>query len=346
MGWSDGVYSRGYASWTADANANLPISATKFDLEDNDFAAGLNNCITRDGLSNPSSALTWGLSAAQILTLIRGNDGTVLSVARVGGSNNPSLQFQVADSSKTVTINQTIAGVMALAIAGVPFLTSSATGNVDVPAPSAGTAFTINGSAGNTTALVVASGNSATNNNPDIFVTRAGSTANQVAQGPGLDLQDTTAVTATSFQHSGGQTELWQYNSSTWTQRMRITATGYLQTPDDGGTEQTVGWRDLPGTAIATNYTTVLADRGKAIGTTTSGLTATIAANASVAYPNGTVLTFFNRSAGNLLIAINSDNLIFAGTATTGTRTLAPTGIATAFKSNTTEWLISGAGLS
>lgn len=51
MPWSGGVYTRGYPSWTNDANNNLPISATKFDTEDNDFAAGLNNCATVDGLN-------------------------------------------------------------------------------------------------------------------------------------------------------------------------------------------------------------------------------------------------------------------------------------------------------
>lgn len=55
MPWNAGVYTRAYASWTNDANNNLPISATKFDLEDNDFAAGLNNCITIDGLNRATA---------------------------------------------------------------------------------------------------------------------------------------------------------------------------------------------------------------------------------------------------------------------------------------------------
>lgn len=55
MPWSAGVYTRAYASWVNDANNNLPISATKFDLEDNDFAAGLNNCLTIDGLNRATA---------------------------------------------------------------------------------------------------------------------------------------------------------------------------------------------------------------------------------------------------------------------------------------------------
>lgn len=97
MPWTNGVYTRGYASWAADAASNLPISATKFDTEDNDFATGLNNCLTKDGLNPPSGGMTWGLSSAQVLALTRGSDGAVFSVARTGGTNNPSISFTVTD---------------------------------------------------------------------------------------------------------------------------------------------------------------------------------------------------------------------------------------------------------
>lgn len=125
-------------------------------------------------------------------------------------------------------------------------------------------------------------------------------------------------------------------------------AVGTTQTFDDGGVLQTVGWRDCPQNAQTGNYTTVLADRGKSLVYTGAGAsTFTIAANASVAYPLGTVLTFANRGGGNLSIAINTDTLILAGTATTGTRTLTSTnGTATAIKTDATVWLISGSGLS
>lgn len=103
MPWNSGVYTRGYASWTNDANSNLPISATKFDTEDNDFASGLNNCLTIDGLNKPNTAISWGLSAAQVLALTRGSDGAMFQVARTGGSNNPSLTWSAQDAANTVT---------------------------------------------------------------------------------------------------------------------------------------------------------------------------------------------------------------------------------------------------
>lgn len=105
MPWSAGIYTRGYPSWSADAAANLPISSTKFDTEDNDFATGLNNCLTKDGLSIPIAAMTWGLPSSQVLALTRGSDGAVFGIGRTGGSNNPVLTLSVADSTG-VTLNQ------------------------------------------------------------------------------------------------------------------------------------------------------------------------------------------------------------------------------------------------
>lgn len=72
----------------------------------------------------------------------------------------------------------------------------------------------------------------------------------------------------------------------------------------------------------------------------------TIPANASVPYPVGTCLTFVNQAAaGVLTIAINTDVLRLAGAGTTGSRQLAASGMATAIKITTGEWVINGAGL-
>jgi len=96
-------------------------------------------------------------------------------------------------------------------------------------------------------------------------------------------------------------------------------------------------------------YTTVLADEGKHILHPTADTTArtfTIAANSSVAYPIGTAITFVNQhGAGVVTIAITSDAMYLAGAGTTGNRTLAANGVATALKVTSTEWIISGVGL-
>lgn len=96
-------------------------------------------------------------------------------------------------------------------------------------------------------------------------------------------------------------------------------------------------------------YTTVLADAGKHILHPSADTTArvfTIDSNANVAYPIGTVITFVNQaSAGVVTISITSDTMRLAGPGTTGSRTLAANGIATALKLTSTEWIISGTGL-
>jgi hypothetical protein len=97
------------------------------------------------------------------------------------------------------------------------------------------------------------------------------------------------------------------------------------------------------------NYTTVLTDAQKHLlhpSADTTARTFTIAANASVAYPIGTMITFVNQNAAGIVtIAITSDTMRLAGAGTTGNRTLAANGICTVLKITTTEWIVSGTGL-
>jgi hypothetical protein len=114
----------------------------------------------------------------------------------------------------------------------------------------------------------------------------------------------------------------------------------------DGTT--TVGFLSIPQNSQSAAYTTVLADSGKCIyhpSTDANARTFTIAANASVAYPIGTVIQFVNMTSQVVTIAINSDTLYLAGTGTTGSRSLAQYGVANAMKMTSTTWIITGSGL-
>lgn len=105
----------------------------------------------------------------------------------------------------------------------------------------------------------------------------------------------------------------------------------------------------IPPNSQSAAYTLVLSDAGKHIlhpSADTTARTFTIPANSSVAYPIGTAITFVNQNgAGVLTIAITTDTMRLAGAGTTGSRTLAANGIATALKLTSTEWIISGTGL-
>lgn len=114
-------------------------------------------------------------------------------------------------------------------------------------------------------------------------------------------------------------------------------------------TTDATGYMDLPVNSQSGNYTTVLTDRGKMIlhpNGAGAGDTFTIAANASVAYPLGTVLVFVNRDASNLTIAITSDTLILEGTTSTGSRTVGQNGKLVATKVESTVWLCTGSAVS
>ena len=130
---------------------------------------------------------------------------------------------------------------------------------------------------------------------------------------------------------------------------------GVLGTPSSGtlssctvdGTDA-VGFRNVPIASKSAAYTTVLADSGKVIfhpSTDANARTFTIDSNANVAYALGTVLTFINMTSQAVTIAITSDTLYLAGTGTTGSRTLAQYGMASAIKMTSTTWIISGSGL-
>lgn len=106
------------------------------------------------------------------------------------------------------------------------------------------------------------------------------------------------------------------------------------------------GYMGIPQSAAATTgaYTIVAADAGEHIYTTATR-TITIPANSSVAFPVGTAISFVAATGATVTIAITSDTLLLAGPGTTGSRTLAPFGMATAIKITSTSWIISGNGL-
>ena len=109
-----------------------------------------------------------------------------------------------------------------------------------------------------------------------------------------------------------------------------------------------VGFRNIPINSNSAAYTAVLADSGKIIfhpSTDANARTFTIPANSSVPYALGTALTFINMTSQVVTIAITSDTMYLSSAGTTGSRSLAQYGSATAIKMTSTTWLISGSGL-
>ena len=124
-------------------------------------------------------------------------------------------------------------------------------------------------------------------------------------------------------------------------------ASGNLSSCTADGTDQ-VGFKNIPQNSQSAAYTLVLADAGKHIfhpSGDANARTYTIPANSSVAYPIGTAVTFINMTSQVVTIAITTDTMYLSSAGTTGSRSLAQYGSATAIKMTSTTWLISGSGL-
>jgi hypothetical protein len=138
-----------------------------------------------------------------------------------------------------------------------------------------------------------------------------------------------------------------QAKSGAWASRTVAQVTVDLQ--GTGLLTDAVGFRTIPQNSQSADYTCVAADSGKHIlhpTADTTPRTFTIPANSSVAYPVGTAITFINQNgAGTVTIGITTDTMRLAGAGTTGNRTLAANGVATAIKTTSTTWIISGTGL-
>ena len=109
-----------------------------------------------------------------------------------------------------------------------------------------------------------------------------------------------------------------------------------------------VPFRNIPQNSQSAAYTLVAADAGKHIfhpSTDANARTYTIPANSSVAYAIGTAITFINMTSQVVTIAITSDTMYLSSAGTTGSRSLAQYGSATAIKMTSTTWLISGSAL-
>ena len=201
---------------------------------------------------------------------------------------------------------------------------------------------TITGSAGGNPTIGVSTGSLAISSamvNAGLITANAGLT---VASGQTLTVTGATITGAPTW----GSTQTLNTSGTaatvTTAAQPSITSVGTISTDF-----QSLG-SSIPQNSQSAAYTTVAADANKHILHPTAdnnARTFTIDSNANVAYKIGTCITFVNQI-NTVTIAITTDTMLLAGTATTGSRTLAAGGIATALKIAATYWIISGTGLS
>jgi len=166
---------------------------------------------------------------------------------------------------------------------------------------------------------------------------------------PGSGIANSTgSAWGTSYSTTGSGTVVALATSPTLVTPVLGTPTsGNLSNCTADGTNS-VGFLNIPINSQSAAYTLVLADAGKAIlhpSTDANARTFTIPANSSVAYPVGTAISFINMTSNVVSIAITTDTMYLSSAGTTGTRSLAQYGTATAVKMTSTTWIISGSGL-
>jgi hypothetical protein len=121
--------------------------------------------------------------------------------------------------------------------------------------------------------------------------------------------------------------------------------TGAVTVPLVADSADGYGYVGTPQHATAVSLTIVASDMGKDIYVTATGQTITIDSNANLALQIGSGFTVTDEAGVTTSIAITADTLVLANSASTGTRTLAPYGVAIFKKVTATKWIASGNGL-
>jgi hypothetical protein len=253
--------------------------------------------------------------------------GTVTSVGGTGTVNGITLTGTVTSSG-----NLTLGGTLA---------------NVDLTSQVTGTLPIANGGTGSTSTTYV---DLTTNVTGTLPVANGGTGITSFGSGVATFLgTPSSANLATAVTDETGSGALVFATSPTLvTPALGTPASGTLSGCTVDGTDA-VGFRNIPQESKSADYTLVLADSGKHIfhpSADNNARTFTIPANSSVAYPIGTAITFINMAVADVTIAITTDTLTLSDAGTTGSRTLGTNGSATAIKITSTQWLISGSGLS
>lgn len=279
----------------------------------------------------------------------------VATATSINGTSIPSSKTLVVTTDKlsalAATSSSELAGVISdetgsgsLVFANSPTLTT--------PNIGAATASSINGTSIPSSATLLVSGGALGTPSSGTLSSCTGLPVSTGVSGLGSNVATALAVnvgSAGAFVTNGGALgtpSSGTVTNLTGTASININGTVGASTPNTGAfttlTDTAGNVRDIPQNAKTSSYTLIASDAGKHISITTGGVTVP----ASV-FSAGNAVSIYNNSVSNQTITQDTGvTLRFAGTATTGNRTLAQYGVCTVLCVASNTFVISGAGLS
>jgi hypothetical protein len=361
------------------------ITSTAFNLLTADLATGLTTALTKDGQTTPTANIPMGTfkitglgagssatDAAQYGQLQAGATtiATVSGTDTLTGSLTPALAayatgnkfsfIAVATNTGAATINLNSLGAKSITKQGSTALSAGdiVSGQIYIieydgtrfqlinPSTVSGVSSISFGSTGltpstSTSGAVTVAGTLAASNGG------TGLTSLGTGVATFLATPSSANLAAALTDETGSGANVFATSPTLVTPILGTPTSGTLSNCTVDGTNS-VGFLNIPQNSQSAAYTLVLADAGKHIfhpSTDANARTYTIPANSSVAYPIGTALTFINMTSQVVTIAITTDTMYLSSAGTTGSRSLAQYGSATAIKMTSTTWLISGSGL-
>jgi len=348
---------------TGGGTVNVPTAKTKMYFVFNNTASAITFKVTsQTGVSIPAAAkIALVSNGTDIITAENYLAALTLGAALPVASGGTALTAGTSGGVLAYTASGTLASSGALAQYGVvlgggagavPTSTAVGTATHVLTSNGSGVAptFQAPASSGTVTAVSVASTNgfAGTSSGGATPALTLSTSITGVLKGNGTAIS--AAVAGTDYVTPTGTETLTNKTLTSPTLTTPVLGTpssGTLSSCTVDGTNS-VGYLIIPQNSQSAAYTLVLADAGKHIfhpSGDANARTYTIPANSSVAYTIGTAITFINMTSQVVTIAITTDTMYLSSAGTTGSRSLAQYGSATAIKMTATTWLISGSGL-
>jgi hypothetical protein len=313
---------------TLSTTLNIANSLTSTTAQTVSIATGSNSGTKtiNIGTGGGGANITLGIAASGVTTIASSSIQSGAATASLFTSTSSNISF--ATAATALAIGSTNA--LSITTLNAPTVIGSNTtqnlyNTVATTVNEFGAATTINVATNAASATTWTLGNP---NNSNSLVIAGGTSS-------GTDSISTTITTGTMNVFTG-VTGTLNVGSST------AGITGWAATATTSATAASLGYIGTPINTQAGTYTLVIGDMGKTI---YAGGNLTIPANASVAFPVGTIINIIASAA--ITVAITSDTLQWGAqtSSQTGTRNIAQYGMASLIKVASTTWYISGGGI-